>query len=127
VNTSSKRRMKALVVEDDALLRGVLVDLMKEMELECDEAADGKQGLSMLQQNTYDLVLTDIRMPHMTGLEMIVAAGPLDPSTVVAVLSGYHDHSEEDLHDAGIALVLYKPMRLHVLQRMLREALVARR
>lgn len=60
-----------LIVEDDPLNRRVVRDMLSVAGLPLDEAADGEIGLSMVDQNNYDVVLMDLRMPGMDGITAI--------------------------------------------------------
>ena len=88
--------IRILIAEDQALVRGALAALLR-LESDFDvvaTAADGKAALALCQQLAPDIVLTDIEMPHMTGLELASCLGEAgSPSRVVIVTtfgrSGY--------------------------------------
>jgi two-component system, chemotaxis family, chemotaxis protein CheY len=66
--------MKALVIDDSRATRRVISQYLREMQFEVTEAADGQQGLQVLQSNEQpDVVLVDWNMPVMNGLEFIKA------------------------------------------------------
>ncbi len=63
--------MKILLAEDQAMVRGALAALLSlGGEFEVTQACDGDEALSLLKTNSYDLLLTDIEMPGLTGLEL---------------------------------------------------------
>ena len=63
--------MKILLAEDQAMVRGALAALLTlDGEFEITQACDGNEALSLLKANSYDLLLTDIEMPGLTGLEL---------------------------------------------------------
>ena len=62
--------MKLLVVEDDPVIRGAICDLIRHWGHAADDAADGAMGWSMLQDAVYDLVILDLNLPRMDGLEV---------------------------------------------------------
>lgn len=65
---------RILIIEDEASIRAVLKDILldqQELKLEVDEAKDGAEGLALLEANTYDLALCDIKMPKMDGMEVL--------------------------------------------------------
>lgn len=62
---------KALVVEDDQASCEILVDLLQQIGCETYAAHDGREGLAMCQAQQFDIIFTDIRMPHLNGLEML--------------------------------------------------------
>ena len=63
--------MKVLFVEDDAMNRRVVRDMLQVAGLEMAEAENAELGLSMIEDNAYELILMDLRMPGMDGLEAI--------------------------------------------------------
>lgn len=63
--------MKVLFVEDDPMNRRVVGEMLKAAKIVMHEAEDGPSGLAMLDHDDYDLVLMDLRMPGMDGLEAI--------------------------------------------------------
>lgn len=64
-------RTKALVVEDDATTRTLLVGLLESIDCDVDIAADGEQALVKLQSRGYDVVLLDIVLPKMSGIDVM--------------------------------------------------------
>lgn len=66
--------IRALVVDDSLAMRKSLVHALKRVAgAECDEAADGADGLKRFSSGSYDIVLTDINMPLMDGLKLVSA------------------------------------------------------
>ncbi len=81
---------KILVVEDDAFLREVFLETLQREGYEVESAANGNEGLEKLQQAGWDLVLLDIIMPEMDGLEVmkrINASGKEKPCKKVIFLT----------------------------------------
>ncbi len=70
---------KILVIEDDQFLRDLYEELLKEEGYEVDLAEDGEQGLSKFLQGGYDLVLLDIMLPKIDGLEILRKAKDTKP------------------------------------------------
>ena len=64
---------KLLVVEDEAFLRDLYIEILSDEGFEIDSAADGQEGLAKIQQGGYDLVLLDIVLPKMDGIEVLKA------------------------------------------------------
>ncbi|MGB0893183.1 MAG: response regulator [Parashewanella sp.] len=64
--------MKILLAEDQAMIRGAIAALLSmEGHFDVTQACDGEQALSLLKTQHFDLLLTDIEMPHRTGLELV--------------------------------------------------------
>ena len=63
--------MRVLFVDDDAMNRRVVKDMLQVAGVEMDEAEDGEKGLLQIGEKTYDVILMDLRMPGMDGLTAI--------------------------------------------------------
>ena len=84
---------KILVIEDEAAIRRVLVKILSEESdsYQLEEAEDGVKGLEAVKNNDYDLVLCDIKMPKMDGVEVLEAARKIKPETPFIMISGHGD------------------------------------
>ncbi|MBZ9628094.1 sigma-54 dependent transcriptional regulator [Psychroflexus sp. CAK1W] len=82
-----------LIIEDEDAIRRVLKKILLEEEnkYDIDEAEDGLSGVEMIKKNKYDLVLCDIKMPKMDGLEVLSACQKLQPELPVVMISGHGD------------------------------------
>ncbi|MBL4814211.1 MAG: response regulator transcription factor [Shewanella sp.] len=82
--------MKILLAEDQAMVRGALAALLSlDGEFEITQACDGNEALSLLKANRYDLLLTDIEMPGLTGLELAKWCQKQDSPTKVIILTTF--------------------------------------
>ena len=84
---------KILIIEDEAAIRRVLKKIISEENegYEVEEAADGLQGLEMILNNDYDLVLCDIKMPKMDGVEVLEKVKKVKPEIPILMISGHGD------------------------------------
>jgi len=84
---------KILVIEDEAAIRRVLVKILSEesKSYEVEAAEDGLMGMEMIKNTNYDLVLCDIKMPKMDGVEVLEAAKKIKPETAMVMISGHGD------------------------------------
>ena len=89
-----------LVVDDDKLIREGLVALLKNAGQNVLEAANGKSGLAAALEQKPDLVVTDVRMPEMTGLEMINALREDEWGQKVPVIILTNDESNTSINQA---------------------------
>lgn len=82
-----------LVVEDDAIVRMLIVDVLEELEFQVLEAADAEQALKFVQDaaEVIDLMMTDVGLPDMNGKELATKARELRPTLPVLFASGYSD------------------------------------
>ncbi len=84
---------KILVIEDEAAIRRVLVKILSEESdnYKVEEAEDGLVGIEKIKKEDYDLVLCDIKMPKMDGVEVLEAVKKIKPETPMVMISGHGD------------------------------------
>jgi DNA-binding NtrC family response regulator len=84
---------RILIIEDEASIRRVLTKILSEENetYQVDEAEDGSVGYEKISQNDYDLVLCDIKMPKMDGVELLQAVKKIKPEIPVVMISGHGD------------------------------------
>lgn len=80
-----------LYVEDDDVIRAQTLDFLSRFFPNVTTANDGEQGLAQYQSNPADIVISDINMPKMNGIEMIEAITKINPNQVVLVTSAHND------------------------------------
>jgi CheY-like chemotaxis protein len=116
------RRRRVLVVEDERHVRTMLCDLLTMWGFEADQAPTALEGLERLRSDPYDVLVTDVRMPGMTGLELVERVRQRDSELSVILLTA----SAGDLDAARERLrctVLRKPLGLAGLRAALDGAL----
>ena len=84
---------KILIIEDEAAIRRVLTKILSEESTTyiVEDAEDGMQGLEKIKNNDYDLVLCDIKMPKMDGVEVLEAVKKIKPEIPMVMISGHGD------------------------------------
>jgi CheY-like chemotaxis protein len=80
-------QLRALVCDDEAPLRDLMARRVEKLGLQVDKASDGKEGLALIGANRYDLIVTDIYMPEVTGLELLEAAKAQDREIQVVIVT----------------------------------------
>jgi len=111
--------MRALVIDDDEVYRLLVRSALEGMGWKVDEAWDGQIGWQMYQLAGYDLVVSDIIMPHQEGLETIRLMRAARPDVPILAISGGGTFSAGYLRAArwfGANGVLAKPFSASVLQ-----------
>jgi DNA-binding NtrC family response regulator len=117
---------KILIIEDEAAIRRVLVKILSEENDSylVDEAEDGVVGLDKIKNNDYDLVLCDIKMPKMDGVEVLEEVKKIKPEIPMVMISGHGD-METAIHTMRLGAFDYisKPPDLNRLLNTVRNAL----
>ncbi|MCI9008225.1 MAG: response regulator [Lachnospiraceae bacterium] len=116
---------KIVIVEDEFRTRQGLGHLINKVDLGCrviGEAENGYEGLKMIRDLEPDIVITDIRMPKMDGLEMIEKVQAMGIECVFAILSGYADfeYARQGLR-LGVKEYLLKPATISDVKELLRK------
>lgn len=78
-----------LVVDDEALIRTMMSELLKRRGYNVAAAEDGKTALSLIQQQPYDLILLDLKLPDMGGIDVVQQAREYQPDSAVIILTGH--------------------------------------
>ena len=111
---------KILVVEDHPIYRKLILEIIEAKKFTFLEAIDGENGLEMFRKHTPDLVICDILMPKMNGLELLKAIKKIKPNTyvIIATAHDYEDWVIEALN-LGASNYLKKPVSYKELTRVL--------
>ncbi|HWR34213.1 MAG TPA: sigma-54 dependent transcriptional regulator [Chitinophagaceae bacterium] len=78
-----------LIIDDEKAIRKTLTEILSFEGYKIDEAADGEEGLKKFKEKAYDLVLCDIKMPKLDGIEFLQKAGEINPDLPVIMISGH--------------------------------------
>jgi DNA-binding NtrC family response regulator len=118
---------KVLVVDDDETIRDTLYDLLSE-DYVCQTAETAEKALARLEVDTFDVVLTDISMPGLSGLELLGHVLQKYPTTPVIIISGISDQEHaQGLIRIGAFEFLLKPFSLEVVEKSVKMAVEYRR
>lgn len=80
---------KILVIDDDSLMRDFLLETLTRMKLKVTTAKNGKSGIEEFKKERYDLVISDIRMPDISGMEVLKHVKTAYPDTTVIMMTAY--------------------------------------
>jgi len=83
------KEVNILVIDDEAVIRDGCVKVLTKDSWKVDTAADGVAGLEMVKANRYDILLLDLMMPGINGLEVIPMVKDIDPDLYIIVITGY--------------------------------------
>jgi CheY-like chemotaxis protein len=117
---------RILIVEDEGNVLFILCRAIERMVdgHEVDVASDGQQALEKLQARHYDLVLTDLRLPGLDGVQLTNAIRQHDADTVVLWMTAYGCHRVRDeMQELTVHRCLDKPVKIGELRQIIQEAL----
>ena len=118
---------KILIVDDDDAIRDTLYELLSE-EYVCQTAETAEKAVARLQADIYDVVLTDISMPGLSGLELLGHIRQKFSDTPVIIISGIGDQEHaQGLIKLGAFDFLLKPFKLEVVEKSVQRAVEYRR
>ena len=115
--------MNILIVDDESLARERLTNLVQELDKQHTilEAENGLSALQVYQENTPEIILLDIRMPVMDGIETAFHLSKLDPPPAIIFTTAYQDHAI-DAFEANAVDYLLKPIRRSRLEQAMEKA-----
>jgi DNA-binding response OmpR family regulator len=116
---------RVLVVEDDALIRKVIVHHLRKKGYNVDAVGDAEDGYERAQNESYDLVLSDIHLPTMSGLELARHLAEAAPGLPVVLMTGDPDMALMHYTDQGPDILL-KPFAFSELNEVLSGAMKRR-
>ena len=111
---------RVLVVEDDERVRGALCDYLEELGYVPEPAANGVEAIERLDEHEFRLVVTDYKMPGLTGLEVAKQMRARDPSLPVVIVSGYTTEFAWEARALGIPIVA-KPVDFGAFARIVED------
>ena len=115
---------KILVIDDEKSIRKTLREILEYESFKVDEAQDGMEGFGMIQKEKYDIVLCDIKMPKMDGLELLNKVHALQPDTPIVMISGHGNiETAVEAVKRGAFDFIQKPLDLNRLLVTVRNAM----
>ena len=87
--TVQNAKKRLLIIDDEANMRHMLSTVLNKAGYHVETAADGSEGLEMVQQTRYDFILCDIKMPKMNGMDFLKLSRDHIGATTVIMMSAY--------------------------------------
>ncbi len=117
---------KVLIIDDEPIIRKGIKNIINWKQLDCEvcaEASDGAEGMELIKKLLPEIILTDIRMPGLDGLDMLKQVKDIVPNSKIIIVSGYRefDYVREAIK-CGAFDFLLKPTRLEELTAVLARA-----
>ena len=117
---------RILVADDELNIRRTIGDVLGKLRCQCTLCKDGSEAVNLLDLQTFDLVITDIKMPHRNGYEIFAAARRRHESMPVILMTGFGydpNHSIVRASREGLSTVLFKPFKVDQLLEEIYKAL----
>lgn len=123
--------IKIVIIDDEKWIRKLVIKLLPHNKFSmkiCGEAEDGIEGLKLIKDCKPDIIITDIRMPLLSGLELIKRVNKEHPSSQIIVISGYDnfDYAQKAIK-YGVVDFILKPIEQHELENAIRNAVKRQR
>jgi DNA-binding NtrC family response regulator len=117
---NSKKRI--LIIEDDEEMRSLLKDLIEEEGYEAESIEKGTYAFTKVMKETFAVIITDVRMPGFSGLDILPGLKRLQPKTPVIVITAF---GSEEIHrkalERGASAYLEKPIHLSELRTLIQN------
>ena len=121
-----KEKQSILFVDDDEQFRKAIVRIFETSEFDITTAKDGQEALDLLSKNTYDLIITDLKMPVLDGYELMREIKKRKIKIPVIILTGYGEvETYMDLMNMGAYDHIEKPVSRRELLDLARKAIGA--
>lgn len=123
--TALSQAAKILLVDDNTVVRDMLVDLVASLGYRADAAAGGEEALKLFDRGQYSVVLTDLLMPGMSGWDVLAAVRQRDAHIPVVIITGSPVVGDPRAFQPGVAVVK-KPVDVTALDATIKQMLRAR-
>ncbi|MEA3427875.1 MAG: sigma-54 dependent transcriptional regulator, partial [Thermodesulfobacteriota bacterium] len=118
------KKTRILIAEDNDLNRENLTELLSENGYEVKAVSDGKEAIDVFPYDKYDLVITDLKMPHVDGLQLLKFIKEMDSGNVVIVITGYASvKSAVKSMKMGAFDYITKPLKKNIVKLVVERAL----
>ncbi|MBW2019814.1 MAG: response regulator [Deltaproteobacteria bacterium] len=114
-------KKRILIADDEEVVRILLPEALKPYDYEIDVVENGVEAISHIDKKSYDLIITDYRMPEMDGLELTRRIKAKYPYTPILIITAYGPVHE--LLKSGATACLTKPFNISELQNMVKTIL----
>ena len=113
-----------LIVDDEPKIRAMLAESLKQDNIVIAMAESGEEAMTKIAAAVPDLVMLDVKMKGMSGLDVLKRLRPVYPSLVVLLITGFDDEQvEEEAKQYGALGVIHKPLMLAEVRQVTRHAL----
>ena len=127
VGLAVEKAVRILVVDDEEIIRVLLDEILSEEGYKVFQAVDGRVAIDLLEKESFDLVISDMVMPEVGGIEVLQAAFRIDPHYAVIMITGYPSvEAAVKLVSMGAADYITKPFNVDLIKVTVAKALAMR-
>ncbi|MBW2515141.1 MAG: response regulator, partial [Deltaproteobacteria bacterium] len=124
--SKTSSNIRVLIVDDDSSVRNTIHEYIANAGFDPTAAASAEEALDLVEKNDFDVVITDIRLPGMGGLELTKVIKQKNGADVIVVTGYSDDYSYEEAINIGASDFVIKPVRLEELLLRMRRVLKER-
>jgi len=122
------RHARILVIDDEEVVRSVLSRTLANVSHQVTLAADGEKGVQLFREGEFDMVLTDLGMPGMSGWEVCKMIKKISPDTPVGMITGWGaEMSQSKMDEYGLDFLISKPFDLNQVLNVVAETIESKR
>jgi CheY-like chemotaxis protein len=123
-NKPTARQKKILVIDDQAIVTELLVSVLERMNYQSVVASCGREGVEQFERGEFDLVITDLGMPDISGWEVSKTVKQKNPNVPVVVITGWGVTPDPDrMREAKVDSVIHKPFQIDQLEKIIQDLL----
>ena len=113
-----------LIVDDEEGMRETLVDILEDLDYSVEQASNGRDAIAKVKSNGFSLVLMDLKMPIMDGLQALPEIKRLCPQMPVILMTAYaHSSDVDQAYEQGAHAIVDKPLDIEQVLSIIRQAL----
>jgi len=117
-----KNTGRILIIESDQEIRSLLIDFIKNEGYEADSVEKGTYAFKKLMTGSFDLIITDIRLPGFSGLDILRGLKKIQPETPVVVITAFEgEDAYSEAYERGANAYLEKPIQLKKLRELIHQ------
>jgi len=113
--------MKILVVDDELIIRKLLYEILTNEGHEVLLAKNGGEAVDQARRNAFDLIISDVHMPDITGLEVVTTIREFDQKVTIVMMDSFPDELSQLAQERGALTCIHKPFALEELRSIVRE------
>jgi len=123
----SDKKKSILVVDDDADICSTLVDIFNAEGYSTDAAYNAGAAIEKIQTNNFDILLTDIRMENMDGLQLVRKVTQINPKIIIFMMTAYpRDSRISEAYSSGVVKVFEKPFEVEAMLNIFKKEIAKR-